>query len=288
MRSIKDRKDGKRVGRLNGMSYILYHLKKSRNESEVYINKAIDVTELVKYYEKLKKDKNNHITYFHLFSTGVAKTIYNRPYLNRFLVNGYFYDRNEVLLSYVAKASFTDDAQEVMQIIKVEENDNIFTLSEKMSKVIKSARKESKTTGTDDLVDNIGNLPKFLRTPIVGIFKFLDRHDLLPKSLTNEIIYYSTVILSNLGSIGSREPIYHNLTDFGTNSILMTMGKIYKKEIITDDGKKEIRDFCDFGITLDERIADGFYMVKSITLMEYILNNPKLLEGNCNDEIKIK
>lgn len=287
MKRLKDRRDGKRLGKLNGMSYLLYHLKKSRNASEVYMDKSIDVTELVKYYENQKK-KDKHITYFHLFSTAVAKTIYNRPYLNRFIVNGYFYQRNDVVLSYVAKAEFNDDSQEVMQLIKAEEDDNIFTLSDKMSKVIKSARKESKTTGADNLVDIIGNLPKFLRTPIMGVFKFLDRHDLLPESLTKEVLYYSTVILSNLGSIGSRNAIYHNLTDFGTNSILMTMGRIYKKEIINDDGKKEIRDFCDFGITLDERIADGFYFIKAIDLFEYILQNPKLLEGKCNDEIKIK
>ena len=66
------------------------------------------------------------------------------------------------------------------------------------------------------------------------------------------------------------------------------MGKIYKKEIINEDGKKEIRDFCNFGITLDERIADGFYMIKSIQLLEYILANPKLLEDDCNAKVEIK
>ena len=94
--------------------------------------------------------------------------------------------------------------------------------------------------------------------------------------------------MSNIGSIGSKEAIYHNITDFGTNSILVTMGKIYKKEIINEDGKKEIRDFCNFGITLDERIADGFYMIKSIQLLEYILDNPKLLEDDCNAKVEIK
>ncbi|MGC8140937.1 hypothetical protein ACP3W2_26220, partial [Salmonella enterica] len=69
---------------------------------------------------------------------------------------------------------------------------------------------------------------------------------------------------------------------------LATMGKIYKKEVINDDGSKEIRDFCDFGLTLDEGIADGFYMIKSIQLFQYILNNPELLEGNANEKIEIK
>ena len=36
---------------------------------------------------------------------------------------------------------------------------------------------------------------------IVMIIRFLDNHDMLPKSLTDGSIYHSTVLLSNLGSI---------------------------------------------------------------------------------------
>lgn len=281
-----DRRDGKRVKNINGMSHILYHIKKSRNASEVYINKSLDVTELVKYYERINKGKkkDDKITYFHLFCTAIGKVIYNRPYLNRFLVNGYYYDRYDVLISYVAKTEFNDDAQEVMRVIKIDEDDNVNTISKKFSETVKSARK-SDNNDADKLVETVGKLPKSLRAPIVGVFKFLDRHDLLPNSLTESLLYYSSVIVSNLGSIGSREAIYHNLTDFGTNSILITMGKIYKKEVVDEKGNKELKDFCDFGITLDERIADGYYMIKSVDILEYLFKNPKLLEGKANDKI---
>lgn len=284
MKKLRDRKDGKRI-KINGMNYIMYHLKKKRCDSEVYVNKKIDVTNLVKYIEK-EKQKGNHITYFHAFSTAIAKVIYNKPYLNRFIVNGHFYQRNGVYLSYVAKMEFDDDSKEVMQVCEVKEKDNIFTISEKLSKKVKSARK-STSSGTDDLVEKIGSMPKFLRSIIVGIFKFLDKHDLLPEKMTKEILYYSTVILSNIGSIGSTEAIYHNITDFGTNSILLTIGKIHKEEIIDENGKKQIRDICEFGITLDERIADGFYMIKSVELLGKILNDPKLLEGDCSEKLEI-
>ncbi len=285
--SIFDRRDGTRVKKINGMNYIMNDLLKSRCDNEVYANYTIDVTNLVDYVEKYNKKEKEHLTYFHVFSMAIAKTIYNRPYLNRFIANGKFYDRNKVLLAYTAKVKFEDSAQEVMQIINVKKDDNIKTLSAKISNTVKKTR-SSTTSGTDNLVDFIGHLPKFLRVPIVGGFKFLDRHDLLPYSMTKEILYYSTVILSNLGSIGSTEAIYHHLSTFGTNSILITMGKIYKKEIINDQNKKEIRSFCDFGVTLDERIADGFYIIRSVQLLEYILNNPILLEDAASDEVEVK
>ena len=122
----------------------------------------------------------------------------------------------------------------------------------------------------------IGKLPSFLISLVVKVVKFMDRHDLLPKSLINDNLYYSTCIVSNLGSIKS-SAIYHNLTDFGTSSILATFG-----EIREENGRK----YAEAGINIDERIADGVYFVKSVKLMQDILNNPKCLEGNVNDKIK--
>lgn len=287
MKKFGDRRDGKRIKDLNGMMYVMTDIKKKRKDREVYIDYAVDVTEVKKYVEKQNKKKDIHLTYFHIFSTVIAKVIYNRPQLNVFIVNGKFYQRNDVVLSFVAKTEFNDEAEELMQLLKVEEKDNIFTLSKKISGNVKKARTSSQTGG-DKLVSFVGHLPKMFRRPIVGIFMFMDKHDLLPSSLANELLYYSSVILSNIGAINCQGAIYHNITDFGSNSIMATMGKIYKKEIINDDGKKEIRDFCDFGLTLDEGIADGFYMIKSINLLQYILNNPELLEGNANEKIEIK
>ncbi len=285
MKKFGDRKDGTRVRHINGMNHIMYHLGKNRCDNEVYINYSIDVTNLVKYINDYNKNGQRHITYFHVFCTAIGKVFYNKPLLNRFVVNGHFYDRNEVLISYVAKTKFTDTSQELMKVLKVEKDDNLFTICDKIVNDVKKVR-TNKSSRTDDLVSSIGNWSRPLRGLVASIFKFLDRHDLVPRSMTKDILYYSSVITSNLGSIDCKKAIYHHLSNFGTNSVVATMGKIYKKEIINDKGKKEIRDFCDFGITLDERIADGFYFIKSVQLLEYILGNPKLLEGRCDDKIK--
>jgi len=292
MKKFGDRRDGRKLTKkeMTGMAYINCDLKKKRAYREVFMNVPIDVTEMIKYVEKQNKKKDVHITYFHMFCAAIGKTIYNNPNLNIYSIGGNFYMRNDVILSFVAKTDFSDEAKEVMQMLKVEENDNIFTLSKKISGGVKKARSDSKenSSGGDNLVDTVGHMPKIIRRPIVGVFKFLDKHDLLPKSLTEELLYYSSVIMSNIGTLNSPRGIYHDLTDFGTNSIMATMGKIYKQEVINEDGKKEIRDFCDFGITLDEGIGDGFYFIKSVNFLKYLLDNPKLLEGPANEKIKIK
>ena len=59
---------------------------------------------------------------------------------------------------------------------------------------------------------------------------------------------------------------------------MVTIGTIHKEEIIMDDGTREIRDVVDIGATLDERIADGFYFIRSLKLVKYICAHPELFD----------
>ena len=269
-----NRRDGKRVKDIDAMHVLIPYIKPNRCDSDVFINQKLDVTELVKYYEEMKL-KDNDLTYFHLFITLIAKTIYNRPLLNRFIVNKKYYDRNDVLIAFTAKVNYEDTSKEILKVIKIDPDDNLFSIKEKTLKAVSDVR-NAKEEGTNSIMNIIGKLPSFLISLVVKVVKYMDRHDLLPKSLINDNLYYSTCIVSNLGSIKS-SAIYHNLTDFGTSSILATFG-----EIREENGRK----YAEAGINIDERIADGVYFVKSVKLMQDILNNPKCLEGNVNDKIK--
>lgn len=269
-----NRRDGKRVKDIDAMHVLMPYIKPNRCDSDVFINQKLDVTELVKYYEEMKL-KDNDLTYFHLFITLIAKTIYNRPLLNRFIVNKKYYDRNDVLIAFTAKVNYEDTSKEILKVIKIDPEDNLFSIKEKTLKAVSDVR-NAKEEGTNSIMNIICKLPSFLISLVVKVVKYMDRHDLLPKSLINDNLYYSTCIVSNLGSIKS-SAIYHNLTDFGTSSILATFG-----EIREENGRK----YAEAGINIDERIADGVYFVKSVKLMQDILNNPKCLEGNVNDKIK--
>ena len=290
MRKLGDRKDAKKVRNLDGLHNVMIDIKPERCDSDVYMNKEIDVTKLIKYVEKYKKEHpDNKITYFHAFAMAFAKTIYNKPLLNRFVANRTFYDRNDVIIAFVAKIAFEEDSEEVMINIKVNKDDNIFTLRDKIIKrvaKIRNSKKGEKKENTNNIVDVVGKLPKLIRMIVTGTLKFLDKHGWLPESITKDNLYYSSVILSNLGNfkIGS---IYHNIVNFGTSSIIATMGMIHKSKVIDKDGKEKIIDVCDFGVNMDERIADGYYFAKSIKVLEYILDNPELLEDRADARIEI-
>ena len=115
-------------------------------------------------------------------------------------------------------------------------------------------------------------------------YRTLDFFGRVPKSLAAGDPNYATVLLSNLGSIRS-PAVYHHLNNYGTNSILVTIGTIHKKEVFREDGSRTVRDIVDVGITLDERIADGFYFGRSWKIVQHLLAHPELLDRPLKEEI---
>ncbi|MBQ3436608.1 2-oxo acid dehydrogenase subunit E2 [Candidatus Saccharibacteria bacterium] len=277
-----------RVKDVSGLSQISIDLKPNRSVSDVYINQRMDLTALSKYIEKKKKEDAG-VTYFHAFLTAAAKTVYNRPKLNYFIANRHIYEHDQVVLSFIAKVSFDDHAEEMMVMIPIEKDDTIFTLGDKIRQKVDSfrAKKSGKVNkkGANSAIDFFGKLPNFLRVPLVGILKWTDKKGILPSSLAEDNLYYSTMILSNLGSIGCGA-IHHNINDFGNSSSLLTMGEIEDKEVIVD-GKKETRKICEWGMNFDERIADGYYFAKSAKYLQYFLSHPEELEKPVGEKVEL-
>ncbi|MBR4461068.1 MAG: 2-oxo acid dehydrogenase subunit E2 [Erysipelotrichaceae bacterium] len=279
------RKDARRV-KIDTLKQCMIDLKPNRKENEVYIDQKIDVTELVRYIEECKK-KGIHYTYFHAFLTAIGKVMYNRPFLNRFIINRHMYEHNDVLLSFAAKIALDDKSGELMLVVPIEENDNIASISRKTAEMVDKVRnaKEEKS-GANGVADVLGKLPNLFRVPVMALISFFGKRGLLPKSMTDNNIYFTSMIISNLGSIGCGA-IYHNLADFGTCSSLTTIGEIVNEKLIHDDGTEELRKVCSFGVTLDERIADGFYFARSVKMIESILQHPEMLEKPAGTKITL-
>ena len=281
-------RNAKRVKDITGMQQVMIDLKPNRCDSDVYINQKMDVTKLVNYLQKRKKD-GDEITYFHALVAAIGKVFYNRNKLNRFVSNRHIFEHNDVVVSFVAKVSFDDHSEEMMIMVPIEPKDNIDTISKKIKGYVEKIRnaKKVKKEGANDAIDVVGALPNIIRIPLVGFLKWMDQKGILPSFLTKDNLYYSSIIVSNLGSIKCGA-IYHNLTTFGTCSSLATIGEIKNELVINEDGKEEIKKLCEFGINLDERIADGYYMAKSVKLLQQIFDNPELLEQPAGEKLELE
>ena len=277
--------NSKRI-KIGGMTQLLIDLKPRRCDADVFINTPIDVTSLVDYIDKRKKE-GDKITYFHAFLLAIAKTIYNRPKLNRYIKNRHMYEHTNVVMSFVAKVEFEDDAEEVMLLIEVAPDDNIDTISKKIKNEIDRLRnKKFEMKGANGALDTLGKLPNFIRVPLVGFLKWTDDIGILPMDLQQDNLYFASAIVTDIGSLKS-DSIYHNNTNFGTASSITAIGEI-KDDVKVVNGKSKIYKACKFGINFDERVADGFYMIKAFKILEHILENPELLEGKANDKIDLK
>lgn len=273
---LRDRKDARRV-ELPGLMQCCIDLKPGRMENEVYMNFDIDVSALSQYID-LKKSIGEHITYFQAFIAAIGKVFFSRPKLNRFVSNRHMFEHKEVVLSFVAKMNLNDRSEEIMLSIPIAPDDNMAAISAKVQQRVDNLRSKSvDKEGANSAIDVLGRLPNIIRVPVFGIIKLLDKIGMLPAGLMKDNIYFSSMIISNLGSIRCGA-IYHNLANFGTCSGLTTMGEIRNVKQIADDGSETVRKMCQFGITLDERIADGYYFAKSGKMIEYVLMHPELLE----------
>ncbi len=269
-----DRRDAYRVRDVHGMQYIMNDFFKTRNEAIVYMNAKIDVTNFVKYIDNLKKEHPD-VTYFHGMVDILAHAVYSRPYLNRFVANRKIWEHKDVSFGATIKAEFEDKSEECIMVMKVLPEWTLLDLSKSIKEKVNKIR-NNQSADIDGVVEFVGHLPNPLRIPIVGFLKFLDRHGWLPKSLMDDNLYYATAIVSDIG-VFKTGAIYHHLVDFGTNSMVVTFGEIKKES----DG----RSYMEFGATIDERIADGFYFCKALKLIEYMFDNPDVMMKPASEHI---
>ena len=264
---------------VSGLTTIMFHIMPNRTDSEVYLQDKIDATELVKFLEKKNAEHPNYkTTIFHCFLLAVAKMIRERPKMNRYVQGRRMYERELISFSFMAKRRFADNAEESFMLVVPKDDDNIDSISHHIYGDLTEMRKhEHSTGGMDATVDAFAKIPRLLLMLVIRIVRWLDFWGLVPRALKNGDSNYSTVLFSNLGSIKGPS-VYHHLNNYGTNSIMITVGTLHKEELVMPDGTKQIRDVLDFGATIDERIADGFYFVRSLNLVKYIFAHPELLD----------
>ena len=53
-----------------------------------------------------------------------------------------------------------------------------------------------------------------------------------------------------------------------------------------EQGRASMRETLDLGLTIDERLADGYYYSKSVRLLQYLLEHPWELEKPMKEEVQ--
>lgn len=279
-----DRRDGVLLRELDSLHYITGIIYPNRCDNEAYVSLRIDLTAMNEYLaRKNETEKDFPYTMFHLIVAALLKTITLRPKMNRFIVNSNFYQRNEVSAAFVVKKQFSDTGAEALAVLHGKDDFTVADVHEYIRSQVQECRSE-KVDPTTGVMDYLNKIPRFISKAAIRFLMWLDKHGWVPKDIIATDPYYNSVVISNLGSI-KLNCGYHHLTNWGTCSVFCIIGEKSKRPVYHEDGTIEMREMLDLGLTIDERLADGYYYSKTIRLLKTLLENPELLETPANQEV---
>ena len=285
-RRFGDRRDAKLLRDTDALHFIMGIIYPNRADNEAYIAERVNLEPIKAYLaEKNVEGIPFKYTFFHVILTALVKTVTLRPKLNRFYANENYYQRNKITAGFVIKKEFSDGSEEAMALLEAKPDATIDTIHEEIRRQVQATRNEQKMNTTDNSMDILNKLPRFLSKAAIRFIRWLDRHGWCPDFLIGDDPNYSSVFLSNLGSIRLRSG-YHHLTNWGTSSLFCIIGEKKWTPLYDQNGLVEMRETVDLGLTVDERIADGYYYSKSIRLFKYLLEHPELLEQPLNTEVE--
>ena len=279
-----DRRDGALLKNIHAMHLVMPLMYPNRCDNEAFIGERIDLTNVMAYLEK--KNASNPEYKYNLFQVMIAamlKTITLRPKLNRFIANQSMYLRNEVSAAFTVKKIFSDNGAEALAIIHSKGSDTIDTVHDEIFRQISLCRSDKVDDGTKSL-NLVQKVPGPLLKLVGALLRFLDKRGWIPYEIIKGDPYYSSVVLTNLGSI-RLDAGYHHLTNWGTTSVFCAIGEIKKRPFYDEEGNVTMRQSVKIGLTIDERLADGYYYSKSVRLLKKLLENPELLERPLEEEV---
>lgn len=283
-RRFGDRRDGRLIRDIDSMHFVMPIIYPGRCDNEAYISERIDLTAAEEFLQRKNADNPDYkYNLFQLIVTALVKTVTLRPKMNRFIANKNIYQRNEVSAAFVIKKQFHDESKEGLAFIHATDKTSLEEIHGEIYRQVSDCR-AGKQDASSDALDMFKRMPRPLAKTILNFLRVLDRHGKVPASIIATDPYYSSIILTNLGSIGMHSG-YHHLTNWGTNSLFAAVGQKKVRPFYSDDGTVSMRMSVDVGITIDERIADGYYYSKTIKLLKYLLENPELLERPAGEEV---
>lgn len=279
-----DRFDAKYLKDIDAMHFIMPFMYPNRCDNETFFSFQIDLTNLNEYIKKKNADNPDYkYNMFQCIITATLKTVTLRSKLNLFIHDRKMYRRNEVSTAFTVKQEFSDNGGEVLAFIHSKPEWNIDDVHNEIKRQLLKLKKKEYRDESSGFMDKFNSIPKFISRPALRFVCWLEKHSLIPRALIETDPYHSSIVFANLGSIGLPEG-YHHLTNWGTTSIFVVIGKSGRMPFFEND-QVVFKDGVRLNFTIDERIADGYYFSKSIAMLKLFLENPEYLEQPLNEKL---
>lgn len=284
-----DRWDAYRVRGLDPVHVVMPYIFGARTDNEAVLGEVMDLTEVDKYLaQKNAQNPEFKYTWFHFITAAVAKTVLLRPKMNYFISGGHYYERKEIQVAFNVKRKFADDGEEALAkfVLRSDGESPVEQVHTYVQKFVTKVRSDKAGVGVDDIMKLLSHMPRLGWRIFTWGLRKLEYYGIYPKSLAADDPCYSSVYISNLGSIKMNAD-YHHLFNFGTISFFIVIGQKKMRPFYKEDGTYEMRNTIKLGLTVDERIADGYYFAKTLRLLRKMFEHPELLDLPADTPIDI-
>jgi len=235
--------------------------------------------------EFIARERKNGVSYsyMHIVIATLVRLLYIRKKLNRFIMRGSIYQRNTISISMDIKKKLEDDGEQVTLKMYFTGRESLEEVKKIIDDEIAKNLDEKEVHQTTKAAAKFTKLPDFLFRWAMAFVRFLDKHGALPKSLIKASPFHTSCFFTNLKSI-KLNYIFHHLYNFGTTTIFVSMGKEQIEPYVENNKELTLAKILTFGMSLDERVADGLYMGKSLRLFKDFISNPDNLKTALPDD----
>lgn len=281
---MKNRPDGRRIRNVDPMQLITGFLMKKRYDSMNLYEDTIPC-EAWDSYIKEKAEQGIKIGYMHIFIAGVVRMLALKPRLNRFVMNGKLYARPKIWVSFTIHPELHIDSPDTTIKLAFDGTETILEIAEVINEAI---RKETVLregeNGADKMARVLTSMPSWVLNFVAAVAMWMDRHNILPKSVIEFSPFHTSFYITNLKSLGVN-PVFHHTCEFGTNGLFFAIGK--EKQIpVVEKGETVIQKHMPFTLVSDERFCDGLYFALALREFKKVMKNPKLLETTLEKKVE--
>lgn len=268
------RPDGTRVRDLTAIMQALPYVMPKRYDAQNWAEENLD-EDAIRDYIRAKRREGRSVTHMSLLVSAYYRAVLKNPKINYFVMNRRIYKRNHFCFSFVILKTRADGTPDETSLkVYLEPEDTVFTVTEKIRSTIEKNQNVRHNNDTDRFAKFAFGVPGLARA-VFGLAGFLDRHDLLPKSIIELSPFHTSLFVTNLASINT-PCIFHHCYEFGTTSVFVCMGK---PEVAFGREPGKRKKALPLGIVMDERICTGVEYARFAVTLRQLLMHPERLEG---------
>lgn len=278
------RPDGRRIRTVEPMQLITAFLMKKRYDSMTMYEDTFNVEAWDKYIKE-KEQQGIKIGYMHIFIAGIVRMLALKPRLNRFVMNGKIYARPKIWVSFTIHPELHIDCPDTTIKLCFDGTESILEITEKINEAIrKETVLRTEENDTDKMARFFTAIPSSVLNVVVAVLMWMDRHNMLPKSIIEFSPFHTSFYVTNLKSLGINH-VFHHTCEFGTNGLFFAMGK-EKKVPVVEKGEVVVQKHMGFSLVSDERFCDGLYYALALRELRKIMSDPQVLETKLEKKVE--